>query len=40
MGVTVFGFFLRDVWQFWVMAIVVATSQGGIRRFRAACSAK
>ncbi|WP_418454656.1 MFS transporter, partial [Allofournierella sp.] len=31
MGVTVFGFFLRDVWQFWVMAIVVATSQGGIQ---------
>lgn len=31
MGVTVFGFFLREVWQFWVMAILVATSQGGIQ---------
>lgn len=31
MGVTVFGFFLREVWQFWVMAVLVATSQGGIQ---------
>ena len=31
MGVTIFGFFLREVWQFWVMAILVATSQGGIQ---------
>lgn len=31
MGVTVFGFFLRNVWQFWIMAILVATSQGGIQ---------
>lgn len=31
MGVTVFAFFLRSVWQFWVMAIMVATSQGGIQ---------
>ncbi len=31
MGVTVFGFFLRHVWQFWVMAVLVATSQGGIQ---------
>lgn len=31
MGVTVFGFFLREVWQFWVMAVMVATSQGGIQ---------
>ena len=31
MGVTIFGFFLREVWQFWVMAIMVATSQGGIQ---------
>lgn len=31
MCVTVFGFFLREVWQFWVMAIMVATSQGGIQ---------
>ena len=30
-GVTIFGFFLREVWQFWVMAIMVATSQGGIQ---------
>ena len=26
-----FGFFLRDVWQFWLMAVLVATSQGGIQ---------
>ena len=31
MCVTVFGFFLREVWQFWVMAVMVATSQGGIQ---------
>ena len=31
MGVTIFGFFLREAWQFWVMAIMVATSQGGIQ---------
>ena len=31
MCVTVFGFFLREAWQFWVMAIMVATSQGGIQ---------
>lgn len=31
MCVTVFGFFMRSVWQFWVMAIMVATSQGGIQ---------
>ena len=31
MGITVFGFFLRSVWQFWVLAILVATSQGGIQ---------
>lgn len=30
-GVTIFAFFLREVWQFWVMAILVATSQGGIQ---------
>ena len=29
--VTVFAFFLREVWQFWVMAVAVATSQGGIQ---------
>ena len=31
MCVTVFGFFLRSEWQFWVMAFLVATSQGGIQ---------
>lgn len=31
MGISVFGFFVRDVWQFWVLAILVATSQGGIQ---------
>lgn len=31
MGITVFGFFLREVWQFWVLAILVSTSQGGIQ---------
>lgn len=31
MGVTVYAFFLREVWQFWVMAVLVATSQGGIQ---------
>ena len=29
--VTVFAFFLKEVWQFWVMAVAVATSQGGIQ---------
>lgn len=31
MGISVFGFFVREVWQFWVLAILVATSQGGIQ---------
>lgn len=31
MGVCVFGFFVREIWQFWVLAIMVATSQGGIQ---------
>lgn len=31
MGITVFGFFVRSVWQFWVLAILVSTSQGGIQ---------
>lgn len=31
MCICVFGFFVRDVWQFWVLAILVATSQGGIQ---------
>ena len=31
MAVTVFAFFLDSVWQFWVMALMVATSQGGIQ---------
>ena len=31
MGICVFGFFVRETWQFWVLAILVATSQGGIQ---------
>ena len=31
MFICVFGFFLRSVWQFWVLAILCATSQGGIQ---------
>ena len=31
MGITVFGFFVRSEWQFWVLAVLVATSQGGIQ---------
>lgn len=31
MGICVFGFFVRDIWQFWVLAILVSTSQGGIQ---------
>ncbi len=31
MFICVFGFFIREIWQFWVLAILVATSQGGIQ---------
>lgn len=31
MGICVFGFFVRSIWQFWVLAILVATSQGGVQ---------
>ena len=31
MGITVFGFFLDTVWKFWLLAVLVATSQGGIQ---------
>ena len=31
MFICVFGFFVRSVWQFWVLAILVSTSQGGIQ---------
>lgn len=31
MGICVFGFFVRSIWQFWVLAILVSTSQGGIQ---------
>lgn len=31
MGICVFGFFVRETWQFWVLAVLVATSQGGIQ---------
>ncbi len=29
--ITVFAFFLRSEWQFWVLAVLVSTSQGGIQ---------
>lgn len=31
MCICVFGFFVREAWQFWVLAVMVATSQGGIQ---------
>ncbi len=31
MFISVFGFFVREVWHFWVLAVLVATSQGGIQ---------
>lgn len=31
MGICVFGFYVRQAWQFWLLAILVATSQGGIQ---------
>ncbi|MDD4850072.1 MAG: MFS transporter [Gemmiger sp.] len=31
MFICVFGFFMRSIWQFWVLAILCATSQGGIQ---------
>lgn len=31
MFICIFGFFIRSIWQFWVLAILVATSQGGIQ---------
>ena len=31
MFICVFGFFMRHVWQFWVLALLCATSQGGIQ---------
>ena len=31
MFICVFGFFIRYPWQFWVLAVLVATSQGGIQ---------
>ncbi len=31
MFICVFGFFIKDIWQFWVLAVLVATSQGGIQ---------
>ena len=29
--ICVFGFFMRSLWQFWVLAVLCATSQGGIQ---------
>ena len=29
--ICVFGYFMRDLWQFWVLAVLCATSQGGIQ---------
>ncbi len=31
MGICVYGFFVRTAWQFWMLAILVSTSQGGIQ---------
>jgi len=31
MGICLFGFFVREAWQFWLLAILVSTSQGGIQ---------
>lgn len=31
MFICVFGFFVREAWHFWVLAILVSTSQGGIQ---------
>ena len=31
MFICVFGFFMRSLWQFWVLAVLCATSQGGIQ---------
>ena len=31
MFICVFGFFISSAWQFWVLAVLVATSQGGIQ---------
>lgn len=31
MCICIFGFFVREIWQFWILAIMVATSQGGIQ---------
>ena len=31
MFICVFAFFMRELWQFWVLAVLCATSQGGIQ---------
>ena len=31
MFICVFGFFMNSLWQFWVLAVLCATSQGGIQ---------
>lgn len=31
MFICIFGFFMRSIWQFWVLAVLCATSQGGIQ---------
>lgn len=31
MFICIFAFFMRDLWQFWVLAVLCATSQGGIQ---------
>lgn len=30
-GICIFGFFVREAWHFWVLAILVSTSQGGVQ---------
>lgn len=31
MFITIFGFFVREVWHFWFLAFMIGTSQGGIQ---------
>nr|WP_319777118.1 MFS transporter [uncultured Sphaerochaeta sp.] len=30
-GICIFGFFVRETWHFWMLAALVATSQGGVQ---------
>ena len=39
MFICVFAFFMNSLWQFWMLAVLCATSQGGIQALSAQCSA-